>query len=131
MSYLSRDAILNIEDLDYEDVEVPEWGGTVRVRGLTGSERDSYEASVMQRRGKRYELVMADARAKLVALVVVNEEGARLFSDRDVKALGRKSAAALNRVFSVGQRLSGLTNEDIEELTENLEPGQNGDSSSS
>ena len=131
MNYLSRDAILNVVDLDYEDVQVPEWGGTVRVRGLTGSERDKYEASVMQRKGKRYELVMADARAKLVALTVVDEEGNRLFSDSDVKALGQKNAAPLNRIFSTSQRLSGLSNEDIEELTENLDSGQNDVSTSS
>jgi hypothetical protein len=44
-SYLTRDAILQAPDLQGEDVAVPEWGGTVRVRGLSGAQRDAYEAS--------------------------------------------------------------------------------------
>ena len=48
MTYLSRDAILQREDIKTEDVEVPEWGGTVRVRGMTGVQRDAFEASLIQ-----------------------------------------------------------------------------------
>jgi hypothetical protein len=33
--------------------------------------------------------------------------------------LGEKSAAALQRVFEVGQRLSGLSDDDVEELAKN------------
>ena len=33
MPYLTRDDILQAVDLKYEDVQVPEWGGVVRVRG--------------------------------------------------------------------------------------------------
>lgn len=36
-----------------------------------------------------------------------------------MKALGRKSAAALDRVFAAGQRLNGLTNQDVDELAGN------------
>ena len=32
LNLLSRDAILQAQDLPHEDVEVPEWGGMVRVR---------------------------------------------------------------------------------------------------
>ena len=34
----------------------------------------------------------------------------------DIAALGRKSSAALNRVFEAAQKLSGLTDEDVDEL---------------
>lgn len=50
--------------------------------------------------------------------------------EADVKALGRKSALALNRVFEVAQRINGLTEEDMEELAGNLENGQSEDSTS-
>jgi hypothetical protein len=36
-----------------------------------------------------------------------------------VALLGEKSAAALQRVFEVGQRLSGLSDGDVEELAGN------------
>lgn len=118
---LTREAILNAADLVTEDVEVPEWGGTVRVRGLTGSERDAFEQSIMEQRGRDVALNLRNIRAKLVALSVVDEQGRRVFSDDDVKALGQKSAVALQRVFEVAQRLSGLRSEDVEELAKNSE----------
>ena len=54
--YLTRDAILQATDLTFEDVAVPEWGGVVRVRGLTGTERDAFEASVVGRQGSNLSL---------------------------------------------------------------------------
>ena len=48
MKLLSRDEILAASDLTKELVEVPEWGGSVYVRAMTGTERDSYEESVLE-----------------------------------------------------------------------------------
>lgn len=128
MGLLGRDEILQADDLAVEDVEVPEWGGTVRVRTMTGAERDVFEQSVITRRGKKVDVIMRDMRAKLVALCLIDDEGEILFSESDVRALSNKSALALNRVFEVAQRLNGLTETDIEELTGNFQIGQNGDS---
>ena len=120
MNLLDRDAILGAQDLPTEDVSVPEWGGTVRVRGLTGSERDAWEASLVQGAGTKHaRLVLADVRARLLARTIVDEEGKHIFGDGDIKALSAKSAMALERVFKVAQRLSGLTDEDVEELAGN------------
>ena len=47
--FLNREAILAAEDLPRELVEVPEWGGAVYVRALTGAERDQFEASKIGR----------------------------------------------------------------------------------
>ena len=48
MSLLSKTAILTANDLQTEDVEVPEWGGAVRVRSFTGRERDAFESSMVR-----------------------------------------------------------------------------------
>lgn len=121
---LTREQILGVEDLSYEDVDVPEWGGVVRVGMLTGAERDAFEQEIVTRQGKKLLLNLVNIRARLVAMTVVDGEGQRVFSETDVKALGRKSALALNRVFDVAQRLNGLTEQDMEELAANLEVGQ-------
>lgn len=128
MPYLDREAIFAIADLTYEDVEVPEWGGTVRVRSLTAADRDAYEAGLLDQRGRGVRVNMRNARARLVALSVVDADGNRLFSEADVERLGQKSAAALDRVFDVATRLSGLAQRDLEELTEDFSPDQNGGS---
>ncbi len=119
MAFLSRDEILQAQDLPTEDVPVLEWGGVCRVRGLTGAERDAFEQSIVETRGKNTRMNLRNIRAKLVALTVVDEDGNRIFSDEDAEALGKKSAAALDRIFAVAQRLSGLRPEDVEELAGN------------
>lgn len=125
---LTREQIFGAVDLSFEDVDVPEWGGTVRVGMLTGTERDAFEQEVVVRQGKKTQLNLANIRARLVALAVVDGEGQRVFNEGDVKALGRKSALALNRVFEVAQRINGLTEEDMGELAGNSESGQSDDS---
>ena len=111
MALLGRDQILAAQDLPTVDVEVPEWGGTVRVRMMTGGERDAFEAGTITRHGRKIEQNLVNIRARLVALCVVDEKGQRLFSEADAAALGQKSAAALNRVFNAAQQLNALTEE--------------------
>jgi len=112
---MDRDSILGSDDLKTEVIDVPEWNGKVRVRSLTGSERDAYESSITRRHGTDVELNLVNARAKLVVLTVVDDDGVRIFGDDDVMELGKKNATAVNRVFEVAQRLSGLTEEDVKE----------------
>jgi hypothetical protein len=114
-SYLGRDAILKAAALKTEDVPVPEWGGSVLVRELRGRERDEWEASLAVQRGKQMVPDVANMRAKLAARVIVGEDGEPLFTQQDVAALGELSAAALDRVFEVASRLSGLGEAAVEE----------------
>lgn len=128
---LSRDQILEAKDLETREVDCPEWGGSVLVRALSGTDRDAYEASLVQIRGKQQVPNLANIRAKLVARAVVDEDGNRLFTDADIKALGQKSAAALGRVFTVAAEMSGLDDKDIEEIEGNSDAAQSGASTSS
>jgi hypothetical protein len=45
MALLSRDDILNADDLTIETIAVPEWGGEVNVKTLTGAEKDKWETA--------------------------------------------------------------------------------------
>ena len=131
MGYLTRDEILEAEDLKRAEVPVPEWGGTLLVRGLTGKERDQYEESMIRwQSGNKIGANMTNARARLVSMAAIDEEGKRLFSDRDVRALGEKSGKALDRVFDVVAALSGIGDAEIKELTANFDEGPSGDSGS-
>jgi hypothetical protein len=121
MALLNKQDILDIKDIEIEKVEVPEWGGFVFVKGMTGMERDTFESSIVQQRGKDARVNMVNIRAKLAAQTICDEEGVRLFNDKDIHALGKKSANALQRVFDVAQKLSGITGDDVEELAAELE----------
>lgn len=128
MALLNKDQILGADDLPTEDVEVPEWGGTVRVRGLTGTERDRFEVQVSAARKDGKEV---DIRATYAGRCMVDEGGKRLFTDKELAALGRKSGAALDRIFDVVRRLSGMTDGKLKEASEDFEPAPTEDDSPS
>lgn len=118
--YASKQQIFAINDMMYEDLFVPQWNTTVRLRSLTGFERDTFEQSLIDQRGKRNKLDMRNARAKLVALCVVDQDGKRLFDDNEIGILGTKNAAALDTIYERASAMCGLSDDDMEELTGNL-----------
>ena len=128
--FLTKEQILSAQDFKTEEVEVEEWGGSVIIKSLTAKERDRFEASMIEGRGKDRKTNLENLRARLVAKTAVDEQGNLLFSEKDVDALGEKNAAAIDKVFAVAQRLSKLRPEDVEELTKNSDQGQSDDSSS-
>jgi hypothetical protein len=116
MAVLSRADILKATVTPRETVVVRELGGEVIVRGMTGIERDAFEASCFEGRGKKRDFNMRNLRAKMVAFCCIDEQGHRLFTDEDVIALGAVRADVIDKLFAVAQRLSGMRDEDVDEL---------------
>lgn len=112
MALLSKEDILGCNDIPTELVEVPEWGGTVKVRGMTAGERDRFDDQIRTQG-------LSALRATMAANGIIDEDGKRLFTDIEVGKLAEKSAEALDRVVEVVSRLSGLTPEDAEFLEGN------------
>lgn len=128
---LSREDILSAHDLVTEEVEVPEWGGSVFIRTMTGAERNAFELEVVPGVADgSNKMDILNMREKLLVKVIVDEDGERMFTDKDIKALGQKSAAALDRLFEVAQRVNRLSAQDVEELEKNSVVFQNGGSGS-
>jgi hypothetical protein len=117
---LSRDQILEASDLRSQLAEVPEWGGAVLVRTMTGADRDAFENSMVSVRpdGTR-EQNLTNFRTKLVALTVVDDAGNLLFSADDLARLAAKSALAIDRVFVVAQSINGLGAQAVETAAKN------------
>lgn len=130
MAILSRDQILNADDRKTVEVDVPEWGGTVLVRSLTGAERDKFEASMLEMKNGKQRQNFDNFRARLVSMCLVNEAGELIFNSSDLKMLGNKSTAALQRVFNKCNEINGLSDADVEELTEDFDRGADGASTS-
>ncbi|MFJ6615459.1 hypothetical protein ACIQPT_34865 [Streptomyces sp. NPDC091289] len=128
MALLNKDQITAADDRQWEDVDVPEWGGTVRVLGMSGTDRNAYQSSlvVLGSNGSVQRMNMADQLAKLCAKCLVGEDFERLFTDKEVAGLGRKNGAVLERVGQVAQRLSGLRKEDVEAKAGNSEAPPSG-----
>ena len=98
MALLTKEQILGADDLGSEIVAVPEWGGDVRVVGLTGAGRDRIEAQLVDDKGNRRPGALETWKLKIVVSSIVDEGGERLFSEAELSELSQKSAAALNRV---------------------------------
>lgn len=112
-----RDDILDADDLDREKVHVPEWDVDLWVRALTAAERDEYESEIVQLdQAGDVQMDRRNARAKLVVKCVVDEDGQNVFRNGDAARLGQKSGRAVDRLFAAAQRLSGITEEDMDEL---------------
>jgi len=127
---LTRSEILEAADILTEEIIVPDWGGSVFVRGLTGAQRDEFEMQVMEQRGRKQIWNRKDVRARLVVVSVVDEDGELLFSQSDIPAVSKKSARALEPIFDTARRLSGMSVADVKELSKNLKGGQNDGSGS-
>ena len=109
-----RDKILAAQEMPTEEVPTDEWAPfgvpTVRVRGLTASEREEWERWVGNADGKKQTYI----REKLVVMTVVEEKDGTLqpaFSRQDVKELSNLSSATIVRLWDVARRLSGMQTE--------------------
>jgi len=95
------------------------------VYGMSGAERDSFEASVVNMYGLTPVTNVRNIRAKLCVLTIRDENGVRLFTDDDAAELGKKSADVLDRLFAISQHLSGISKADVEALAKNSESDPN------
>lgn len=127
---LTRDQILAADDARFEIVEVPEWKGKVRVRMMTGRDRDAYESNLILNRTGDKETNLGNIRATLLAFTIVDDEGTRVFSKEDIEALGEKSIKPIIRVFDVATKLNALRDEDVDALAGNSKTGLPDDSAS-
>jgi len=131
MKILTRQDIVDAKDISTETVEVPEWGGSVIVRMMSGADRDQFQQSCMiVRADGKHEADMRNMQPKLVAACVIDEQGNLLFGPDEVADLAAKSAVAIERVFDVAQRLNGLAPGAVGEAVKNSPPGPNGASPS-
>ena len=123
---LSKSAILGAADLKHEDLPVPAWGGMVRIRTMTGMERDAFRTSIASEAG----VPVGRFSAALLAATIVDEFGERLFTVDDIEALQAKSAASLDGPAEVAMRLNGLGTKSGPDAAKNSGSDQSGDSGS-
>jgi len=129
-----RTYILDYNDLPVKAVKVPEWGNiTLYVRSMNGAERDSFMLEKWKNRDNTNEesdvsFIMENITAATLAKVICSDpEGTKkVFTDKDIEALSKKSAAALSRLIDAAKEVDGDL-DDNEDIVKNLE-GQSEDS---
>lgn len=113
MAILGKNAILTADDLRYDTVDCPEWGGEVRVRSLTAYEQSHISKLVAE--DKRNEVTL-----KVVQFACVDEDGERIFSADDIKQLAMKSYTVIERIGKKIYQLTGFGDQDeVEDARKN------------
>ena len=127
---LTRDDIFSAKDVEIEKVEVPEWGGHVFIKGMTAASRGAIEAAISTTRGKGAQSNIAQIRERIAAASVCDKDGALLFTQKDIKELGERSVAALDKIVEAATRLSAISQDDFDELAKEMEENPLEDSAS-
>jgi len=97
---LNRDSILKKTDLKTVTVDIPEWGGKVKVMELTAYRREKLETGYAKSK---------DMIKSLYAVYsVVDDKNDLIFKDDDAKMISEKSATAVERIFIAAEKLNKM-----------------------
>ena len=96
-------------------IEVEAFGGVVKLKAMTSSERDLFEQRYAKIKNAE-EGVTPNIRAFFLVHHIVGDDNKPLFGVKDVSALGEQPADEMDKLFSVCQSLSGFSDSDEEQL---------------
>lgn len=105
-----RETILAKDDISTEMIEIPEWGVTIEVRGMNGADRSAILDRAANDDSGRVGFQQMYVET-VIATAFDPETGEKVFTDDDRDVLLTKNAAALDRLATVGMRLSGMNAE--------------------
>jgi hypothetical protein len=120
MAFLTKQDIDKADDSKDEIVTVPEWGGDVKLKVMSGADLDKFE-NLLQDPEKQKD---GGLRARLVASCLVDEKGKRLYSEAEVYMLGKKNGAVLTRLFQKCLELNRVGQAEAEAEAENFDGDQ-------
>jgi hypothetical protein len=124
---ITRENFLSRKPRKIEKVEIEELNDHVFVRSLSGAERDAWEdANLVRERGTgkrrnevRFDVRVQNSKAHLITISLCDESGNRLLTDDDVQAVGDQPSTIVNKIADVCMRISGITQEDLEDNVKN------------
>lgn len=107
MGLLSSSEILAANDWPTEDVDCPEWGGSVRVRSMSAAAVQEFNEKYFGEDGKAKPEYDGKMLAAWVLWSTVDEAGNRLFTEEQLDDLSKKFEKPLLRVFQAARRVNG------------------------
>lgn len=117
MALVTREQFEQSKHMQTTDVEVPEFGGTMRVKSMTARERSELEKQFL---GKNE--AMSDPggfRVALLSLTIADEAGELMFTKDDRDLLLSKDAGGIERLFEAACKLNGFSKADVDDLEKN------------
>ncbi len=114
---LSREQLLKPAAVPVEVVTVPEFDGTVSIKGMTARQRSKFEEQFTTAAGNPNRKRRAQMRERLIVACCVDDDGQPLFTEEDVPAIGDMPAVVIEPLVDACQRVVGFTSADVESLT--------------
>lgn len=109
---LNADSILAASDLKIQDINVPEWGGVVRIREFNLAMREQFSAYCQEHQGR-------GVLAYVVALSLIDESGNPLFSIEDISKIEQKNPSIIDKICAAAMTLNGLAFQAEEDAEKN------------
>jgi hypothetical protein len=106
-----RDLILSAP-LPREEVPVPEWGVSVFVRTMTGTERERFEEEHLKAPDTRFG-------ARLMVATLSDGDGQAIFTEADIASVAETSSVVIARLIPIAMRMNALGKSDMETLEKN------------
>ncbi len=126
MSSALRTKILDAKDIKTERLEVPAWGCTLEIRGLTAARRGSLVERATVVSGKDdegHDVSTVDSKILNPLLIIAScfdpETGEQVFEETDAEGIDNKSSETTDLVTSVILRLNGMAKKDAKALEKN------------
>lgn len=125
MAVLNRadllEAIAKKSDVESAEVDCPELGGAVLVRGMTGTVRNRFEAAGLAIQEGADGALMDKVLVSLISACVVDGDG-RPFITRDMaEVLFKNHPSAAFRIRDEAVKMSGFSEDDAKELADSFE----------
>jgi len=115
---LSKAAIFAAVDNDTHEVPVPEWGGSILLRSMTGTQRNNYEFWAMQQ-SKAKAPDYRGIRERLIIYCAVDESGESLFTESDLEELAAKNSEVIDRLHDKCREICGMDDDAVEDAVKN------------
>lgn len=110
---LNKHQIFACNDLKESYVDMPEWGGKIKIKALSVQEQLDYDAFLAS---KPKEVEMA---LHLIIIACIDENGNKLFDENDLPLLKKKNSANLFKIVSEILKLNKQDANDVDDLAKN------------
>lgn len=118
MSSLTREQILS-QRVPFTTVNIPELNGTVNIKALSGAEREVWARNCRERSKPNGDFDDTNFMVSFLVLVLVDDQGNRLFSENELETLNKLDARALERMFREAQNFNGFGKAAEQEIAKN------------
>jgi hypothetical protein len=119
---LTREQILSNKSFRSKTIEIPEWGGEVRLKAMSGADREAMESVVYEDVGGKLQIKKGVSyMAEMLLRTWCDDDGNLLFKPDEINLIQEKDSVILARIFKVAAEVNGLSGDEEKVIEKNSE----------